>query len=261
MTPSGADPFFQVSPDGGEAERIAHSLERRSIARSFLSSGAYRATRTMVRGYTLLVRAVLVGIPLGITVRSLLQPAGFLGIGFWVGLALSVAAAALLAGGWVRDQRIAKAITSLGEKTGGSWGGDRFLSVLDWLDEHWRADTPHEVTDAPGLFERRWDLQTTYEGSAILVLVQRRPVRTRAMPPVRRVSILLSAPTWGAGSKYDPAPATRALERMGFGVKRTSAGVYMSQAGISPEMLDPNVVHRALAAAQSLAFGRPLPPA
>jgi hypothetical protein len=48
---------------------------------------------------------------------------------------------------------------------------------------------------------------------------------------------------------------------MGFGVKRTSAGVYMSQAGISPEMLDPNVVHRALAAAQSLAFGRPLPPA
>jgi hypothetical protein len=256
----GADPFFEVSPDEGEAERLSSALERRSIARAFLSSAAYRSTSAIVRVYTLLFQAALVGAPLAITVQSLLRAGGLLRVDFWIGLALCAGAAALLAGKWARKNRIARAIASLGKAMGGSWGGDRHLSVLDWLDEHWRAETPIEVTDAPGLFEQRWDVQATHEGSAVLVLAQQRPVRVRAMPPVRRVSIFLSAPNWGsAAGGYDPTPAMRELERMGFGVKRTGAGVYMSQPGISAEMLERGFVYRALEVAQSLAFGRPLP--
>jgi hypothetical protein len=145
---------------------------------------------------------------------------------------------------------------SLGRALGGTWGTNRFFSVLDWLDAFWPAETPREVVDLMSPFEHRWDLQMSFRGHPVLLVVQRRRASSRSsignLPSVERISFYVSAPKVSFGHGSDAAPALRELEGLGCWVKRTPAGVFVSHAGISLELLDPDRVAKVLDAVRRL---------
>lgn len=142
---------------------------------------------------------------------------------------------------------------------GGTWGADRWISVADWLDRSWVANSPREVLDFPlgDFMEKRWDLQSWYQNLPMLLHVQRRSGLLSSIPPVARISLYLSADGAVPPAGFDPAPAYAELKRLGFWVRQMKGGVFASVNEVSPAALDPNRIRDALEAMKSLITGQP----
>ena len=240
-------PVLTSSSSGG----IHGPRAQRAQARLQYTSAGYRVARIVVYAIAVPFVAIALGsfVPYG--VRWILHPSSAaarrmfltsLGYGL-VGWSIAIFL-------WTRRRPISVAMKALASAKGGTWGKRRFLSVLDWLDAHWPADTPPELLDTPVIGEGRWDVQMSHRGRPVLVVVQSRS-RRREFSEVRRVSIYLSAPN---ASPPMYAPALQELEAMGLHATRTPAGVVMEYPGVSAEVLDR--VDRALDIALGLAEGR-----
>jgi hypothetical protein len=246
-------PVFTSSSSSG----LHGPRAQRAQARLQYTSAGYRIARIVVYALAVPFVAIVLGsfVPYG--VRWVLHPSDAARRMFLTSLTYAAIGWPIAIFFWMRGRRITLAIKALASATGGTWGKRRFLSVLDWLDAHWPADTAPEVLDTPVLGEGRWDVQTSHRGRPVLVVVQNRS-RRREFSEERRVSFYLSAPNASPPPGYDPSPALRELEAMGLYATRTPAGVVMAYPGVSAEVLDRDRVHRALDMAWSLAEGRPL---
>ncbi|MBK9265899.1 MAG: hypothetical protein IPM54_39680 [Polyangiaceae bacterium] len=249
----GADPFFDGTAPSDEA-KIAQAREYRAAVRQMMQSSGVHIGQLVFRYGLLFFVAAIVTTPLLFGIRSLVHPdgprIGDLLIAVTLAIALGIIPYAL----WRRNHRITMAMNSLGRALGGTSGTNRFSMVLDWLDAHWPAETPREVVDMMSPFERRWDLQMSYRGSPVLVVVQRRRGGPRSsignLPAVERMSFYVGGSNAASGHGSHAAPALRELEELGYWVKRTRAGVFVSHAGISLERLDPAHVTKVLDAAR-----------
>jgi hypothetical protein len=236
-----------------EEERREWVRKRRAFARTYGGSGPFQFTQIVARYYVVVLRAGALFIFAILALRPLIDPnpRGFRVADYVVGLVLGLLLLTPVVVMWQRERRITRAVSALCSVMGGSWGKDRFMSVLDWLDAHWRDAEPVKLLDLPGLFEDRWDVQTAHRARPVLVMVRRRWA-TKHLPGIQRVSFFLSAPRAERPPGYDEAPALRELQALGFLVRQTHAGVYAYSFGIKPEMLDPGRINRALDVAISL---------
>jgi hypothetical protein len=253
------DPFFQVSSEASDGERWLMARDRRAQARLLHGSAEYRVARIVV--HALFIPLLLMGlglcVPLGI--QWLLNPSSGGALrGFLYSIGYAFLAWPFVIYHWTRNRRVTRTVEELRAALGGSWGRNQFLPFLDWLDANWPADTPLDELEPPAFMEQRWDIRTSYCGQPVLMMIMRRPAGRR-VSPVRRISLYLSAPNASPPAGYDPAPALRELEVMGFWSKRTPAGVYACHPGISLELLERDRVLRVLAIARSIASGTAFP--
>lgn len=241
------DPFFDRSPKATELTKAEYCRQQRQLIRQFSQSPTMQLTSYLGKIYPVFVATGLLTMPV-ILVITLFSK------GKWFYIPIALAILALVVGApyhfWRKTRKIAKAVEHLAYVHGGSWGSKRLINILDWFDANWPAEHPIEVVAYVTPFENRWDWQATFAKCPVLLVVHR-PIfignsSSTQHPSIDRISFFVARSSVPQQFNVDTDPALQELEKLGYFVKRTDAGLILAHAGVDVKKLDPAQVKRVL---------------
>lgn len=247
------DPFFARPPKTYENTKADICRQHRDLIRQYSQSDAMKVSAVVFRYVQIFMLGGLLTIP-GLVIFQIVTQ------GRWYHYPIAFLIAAIVAFipyfFWSRTQKIVKAMAQLAQVHGGSWGNKRLINILDWFDAHWPAEHPLEVVAYLSPVEDRWDWQSTIVDRPVLLIVHR-PLFVGNSPGgqnavVQRMSFFLPSPTKPAPPLAESHPALRELEQLGYWVKHTEAGVFITHTGIDVQKLSPEFVYRVLYLASHL---------
>lgn len=245
------DPFFSPAPQNKESTTDDTYGEYRAFLREQLQTTANKVSKFFIFWLKAWFLFAISCVPLAIIFTFAMGSSKASWDRLLGGLVISAILVGLPLVIWWRNRQVAKAIEHLANALGGSWSQNSLLPVLDWLDAHWRTDHPREILEsALPIVASQWEWQTTFAGRNVLLIAQRREGASRtpgsASPTVERMSLFLTGSKPSDEPDADTTAILQELDKLGYWVKRTSAGVYATQAGISPERFEPSKIKNVL---------------
>lgn len=241
------DPFFQRKPDRPIRTNADQCWQHRQLIRQYSQSPQHKFAQSIFPFFGFFMYIGLLSVPVILTYSLLTK-------GKWyfapLGLLAICAFLAIPYFYWSRTKRISNALERLVTVFGGSFGNKRLLNILDWFDAHWPGDHPIEVVAYMSPLEDRWDWQSTFANRHVLLTVHRNAFAGdhagTLNPNVERMSFFLTSATKMPATLDESHPAVLELEKLGFWVKPTEAGLFVTHTGIAVEKLDPSYVQRVL---------------
>jgi hypothetical protein len=248
------DPFFDRSPRANELTKAEYCRQQRQLIRQFSQSPSMQLTLLMSKIVPLYIFVGFLSV-LGTLVFVLLSN------GRWYFIPIALVIMAIGVGApyhwWTKTQKLAKAVEHLAYVHGGSWGSKRLINILDWFDAHWPAEHPLEVVAYVSSIEHRWDWQLTFAKRPVLLVVHR-PVfigvsSSTQYPNIDRIIFFIAGSPESSQLNMDTGSALQELEKLGYFVKRTDAGVVVANSGVDVKKLDPTQVKKVLKLATQIA--------
>ncbi len=135
----------------------------------------------------------------------------------------------------VRRSRMTAAMDDVARVLTGTSARDDVRVVADWLDRHWPWPTTGLLL--PGnVGARRWCVQGSFEGRAVLVSAFRR-MQVRSQPALHRIDVFVSAPA-GRSPRAELVAALEAhANPLGFTVAALDHGVHLARYDSDPRSL------------------------
>lgn len=241
------DPFFQRKPDRPLRTNADQCWQHRQLIRQYSQSAPHKFGQRMFSFFGIFMFTGILSVPMVLTYSALTK-------GKWyfapLGLLVICAFLAIPYFLWARIKIISNALERLVGVLGGSSGNKRLINILDWFDAHWPGDHPIEVVAYISPLEDRWDWQSTFANRHVLMVVHRNAFAGDSAgtlnPNVERMSFFLTSPTKMPTTLDESNPAVLELEKLGYWVKPTEAGLFVTHTGIAEEKLEPVYVQRVL---------------